>query len=56
MFNKLLSHGRSGYVSRRDFLFRAGEGISGLALAHLLNQDGLLGAGCENAPGITPLS
>jgi hypothetical protein len=25
--------------SRRDFLFRSGGGISGLALAHLLNQD-----------------
>src|SRR6185503_15082260 len=42
------------YVSRRDFLFRAGEGIGGLALAYLLNQDGLLAAnGCENVPGIT---
>ena len=37
------------FVSRRDFLFRAGEGISGLALAYLLQQDGLLAAGgaCE---------
>jgi len=42
------------YVSRRDFLFRAGEGIGGLALAYLLNQDGLLAAGgCENTPGVT---
>jgi uncharacterized protein DUF1501 len=42
------------YASRRDFLFSAGEGIGGLALAHLLNQDGLLAAsGCENAPGVT---
>ena len=32
------------FVSRRDFLFRAGEGISGLALAHMLQQDGLLAA------------
>jgi len=31
-------------ISRRDFLFRAGEGISGLALACLLRQEGLLGA------------
>ena len=30
--------------SRRDFLFQSGGGISGLALAHLLNQDGLLAA------------
>ena len=43
--------------SRRDFLFRSGEGIGGLALAYLLNQDGLLGAGCENVPGvISPFS
>ena len=30
--------------SRRDFLFQSGGGVSGLALAYLLNQDGLLGA------------
>ena len=36
-------------VSRRDLLFGAGEGISGLALAYLLNRDGLLAA--ETAPG-----
>ncbi|MEX2302169.1 MAG: DUF1501 domain-containing protein [Bryobacterales bacterium] len=53
MFNKQFSRKQSGFVSRRDFLFRAGEGIGGLALAHLLNQDGLLAAGCENPPGIT---
>jgi hypothetical protein len=41
-------------ISRRDLLFRAGEGIGGLALAYLLNQDGLLAAdGCQNAPGVT---
>lgn len=40
------SNGKSGgrFVSRRDLLFRAGEGISGLALAYLLNRDGLLAA------------
>src|SRR5262245_25967439 len=32
------------FASRRDFLFEAGSGISGLALLHLLNQDGLLAA------------
>ncbi len=32
------------FVSRRDFLFRAGEGISGIALANILQQDGLLAA------------
>jgi hypothetical protein len=48
--------------SRRDFLFRSGGGISGLALAHLLNQDRLLaadpggtGAACDAKPlGINP--
>src|SRR6185295_8299978 len=30
------------FWSRRDFLFRSGGGISGLALAHLLNQDRVL--------------
>ena len=29
-------------VSRRDFLFRAGEGISGIALTTMLQQEGLL--------------
>jgi hypothetical protein len=32
------------FWSRRDFLFRAGGGVSGLALAHLLEQQGLLAA------------
>lgn len=42
------------FTSRRDFLFRAGEGISGVALAHMLHQEGLLAAepGCD-ASGIT---
>ena len=31
--------------SRRDFLFQSGGGISGLALAYLLNKDGLNMAG-----------
>jgi Protein of unknown function (DUF1501) len=35
---------KRGFISRRDFLFEAGTGISGLALLHLLNQDGLLAA------------
>src|SRR5260370_27763944 len=30
--------------SRRDFLFQSGGGMSGLALAYLLSQEGLLGA------------
>src|SRR5215475_10286093 len=32
------------FWSRRDFLFQSGGGISGLALAYLLGQEGLLGA------------
>jgi len=34
----------SRFVSRRNFLFEAGSGISGLALLHLLHQDRLLAA------------
>src|ERR1051326_6596511 len=41
--------------SRRDFLFQSGGGVSGLALAFLLNQDGLLGAACDaQAVGYNP--
>ena len=35
------------FWSRRNFLFQSGGGVSGLALAYLLNQDGLLGAPAE---------
>ena len=44
------------FWSRRDFLFQSGGGISGLALAYLLNQEGLLaaqataGAPCDASP------
>ena len=44
-----------GFKSRREFLFEASGGVSGLALAYLLNQEGLLaatpaiGAGCAPA-------
>src|SRR5215472_5146280 len=37
------------FWSRRNFLFQSGGGISGLALAYLLNQEGLLGAESEGA-------
>src|SRR5437773_7067386 len=37
------------FWSRRDFLFESCGGISGLALAHLLNQDGLLAATANDA-------
>src|SRR3979411_269103 len=52
--SKFSTRPRPPHASRREFLFRAGQGIGGLALAHLLNQDGLLAAtGCENLPGVT---
>lgn len=35
-------------LSRRDFLFQAGEGISGLAAAWLLHQEGLLAAASQS--------
>jgi hypothetical protein len=35
---------RTRYISRQDFLFEAGQGISGLALLYLLNRDGVLQA------------
>ncbi len=43
------------FKSRRDFLFEAGGGLSGVALAWLMNQQGLLGAatagpGCDVRP------
>src|SRR5258708_4218951 len=37
------------FWSRRDFLFQSGGGMSGLALAYLLNQERLLGAPGESA-------
>ena len=36
--------------SRRDFLFRSGGGVSGLALAYLLEQDKLLAREAVNSP------
>ncbi len=48
------------FWSRRDFLFQSGGGISGLALAHLMHQDGLLAsepAACQGkAVGENPFS
>ena len=45
---------KDDFVSRRDFLFRAGEGISGIALAAMLQQEGLLAAeNVCNTQGIT---
>ena len=47
------------FRSRREFLFEAGGGLSGLALALLLDQDGLLAAetACQGRPiGATPFA
>ena len=41
------------YISRRELLFKAGEGISGLALAYLLNRETLLAADKETACSAT---
>ncbi len=41
---------KNRFVSRRNFLFEAGSGISGLALLHLLHEDGLLAEPASNAP------
>ena len=38
----------NGFVSRRNFLFEAGQGLSGVALAWMLGQDGALAAGCAS--------
>ena len=41
-----------GFVNRRNFLFEAGQGISGIALASLLGQDNMLGAACSGADAV----
>ena len=40
---------RRRFMSRRDLIFKAGEGISGLALAYLLNSENLLAADANSA-------
>jgi len=50
---------RRRFISRRDLLFQAGGGISGIALASLLSADGLLAApaagsqACVGSAGVT---
>ncbi len=39
------------FISRRGFLFQASGGLSGVALAYLLNQEGLLAADPSCLPG-----
>src|SRR5262249_44093194 len=58
---RLKMHSCKSCWSRREFLFRSGGGVSGLALAYLLNQDKLLAsdvvhsAACEGkAVGVNP--
>ncbi|HLX45211.1 MAG TPA: DUF1501 domain-containing protein [Bryobacteraceae bacterium] len=55
-------NGRNGrrFISRRDLLMQAGEGIGGIALAYLLGHDRLLGApapsslqACLGSQGVT---
>jgi len=46
-------------IKRRNFLFEAGGGITGLALADLLNRQGLLASnaeGCRNQAAVSPVS
>jgi hypothetical protein len=43
------------FWSRRDFLFQSGGGVSGLALAYLLDQQGLLAAETPGACAARPL-
>src|SRR5215471_14564103 len=54
-----LMGGRQRFLSRRDLLFQVGEGIGGLALVSLLDQQGLLaeppnseGQACSTSSGI----
>ncbi len=42
------------FKSRRDFLFESCGGISGLGLAYMLNQEGLLGAPTNGACAVPP--
>ena len=55
---------RQGFASRREFLFQAGGGLSGIALAHLLDQQQLLASEIQStsscasstAPSQSPVS
>src|SRR5437868_1807707 len=40
-------HKTAAPISRREFLWRSGGGLGGIALASLLNTEGLLGMGVE---------
>src|SRR5436189_6285154 len=46
----------SSKMSRRELIFRAGAGFSGLALSHMLDRDGLLAAELPDKGRINPLA
>ena len=46
--NECNGKSKQRFVSRRDLLWRTGEGIGGLALAYLLNQNRMLAEPAEN--------
>lgn len=46
---------KKNFWSRRDFLFQAGGGLSGIALAQLMDQQGLLAADLSEACSAKPL-
>jgi hypothetical protein len=48
-------HKTRNFWSRREFLWRAGGGISGVALAHMLESQGLLANEIAPACSATPL-
>ncbi len=48
-------HNLKYFWSRREFLWRAGGGVSGVALAHMLNSQGLLAAEIADACAAKPL-
>jgi hypothetical protein len=45
---------RQGFASRREFLFQAGGGLSGVALAYLLDQERLLASEIQPAESCAP--
>src|SRR6476661_4910902 len=49
-----LSHAGRSLLDRRGFLGRAGSGLAGIALSHLLAEEGLLAAAPRWAPHIRP--
>ena len=48
--DKEISHAGRRLLQRRHFLAHTATGLGGIALAHLLSRDGLLGAATEKGP------